>query len=306
MFKTLKFGFQSLKKLFRKSGTNFFAKIKNIFSKPLDQDQIEILEKTLYEADLGTSCVEYFMQAIKDYHKEHPQATSEDYIDLMKKKALDILQTQKEEKKVLTKPQVILVVGINGSGKTTTIAKLAKLYKDQRLKVLIVGGDTFRAAAKEQLAHWTDKIGVSIVSGEPKQDPASLLYDAIAKAQSQDFDIVICDTAGRLESKSNLLQEMTKISRVAKKQDPEAPHEVLMTVDATLGNTAIDQVKVFHEVLPLTGLILTKMDSTSKGGSVLALYRELQIPIQYIGFGETLDGIGSFDAESYVDALFSL
>jgi fused signal recognition particle receptor len=205
----------------------------------------------------------------------------------------------------LHEPHLILIVGTNGSGKTTSCAKLAKLYKDQGKKVLLVAADTFRAAAIEQLEIWSSRLGIEIVKGLPGGDPAAIVFDALTKAKAKHFDIVIADTAGRLDSKKELMNELDKVRRVSDKCCPGAPHETMLVLDATTGQSAIEQARVFNQFTPLSSLILTKLDGSAKGGIVLAIYRQLGIPVHFVGTGEKEGDFASFDVDEYLDGLFS-
>ena len=263
-----------------------------------------MLEEILYEADLGSSVVEYFIEHISLFSKKHPNASKEDYLDELEKIALSILEKDAPTLGKDGYPKVIFMVGVNGSGKTTSIAKLAKLYKEEGKKVLLACGDTFRAAAKEQLQMHAQALGVDIVLSKHGADPGAVIYDAMEKAKHGLYDIIIFDTAGRLESKMELLDELKKIQRVARKLDPSAPHEVYLTIDAGLGGNCVTQVENFQKYIPITGLILTKIDSTSKGGVALSIYKKHAIAIVYVGFGETLCDFSPFDAKLYAKALF--
>jgi fused signal recognition particle receptor len=201
---------------------------------------------------------------------------------------------------------VILVVGVNGSGKTTSIAKLAKNSKEAGQKVIVAAGDTFRAGAIDQLTHWADKIGVEIVKSKAGGDPSGVAYDALSAASARGADVVIIDTAGRLQNKTDLMHELEKIRRVCTKHIASAPHQTLLVLDATTGQNAIDQAEVFHKFTPLTGLILTKLDGSAKGGVVLAIYKKLSIPVQWIGVGEGENDLMPFDPKEYVEALFDI
>jgi fused signal recognition particle receptor len=202
-------------------------------------------------------------------------------------------------------PTILLVVGVNGVGKTTTIAKLAYRYQKKGKKVLLVAGDTFRAGAIEQLAVWAERIKVDIVTHPANSDPSSVMYDAIKKATSEGYDILLCDTAGRLQTKVNLMNELSKMKRVLQTFMPDAPHETLLVVDATTGQNGMSQAKAFKEATDVSGIILTKLDGTSKGGIVLAIRHEMGIPIKYIGLGEAVDDLEVFDIESYLYGLFA-
>ena len=200
-------------------------------------------------------------------------------------------------------PTVLLVVGVNGVGKTTTIAKLAYRYKKQGKKILLVAGDTFRAGAIEQLTIWSERLGVDIVAGKENQDPSSVCYDGIKKAKEGKYDLVICDTAGRLQNKTNLMQELSKMKRVIAKEIDSAPHEIFLVIDATTGQNGVIQAKAFKDCTSLTGVIITKMDGTSKGGIILAIRDELSIPVRFIGLGEKMDDLEEFDLDQYLYSL---
>ena len=200
-------------------------------------------------------------------------------------------------------PTVVLFVGVNGVGKTTTIGKLASVYKNKDKKVMLVAGDTFRAGAIEQLQVWGERTGTKVISGESK-DPSSVIYDALDEAVRDKYDVVFVDTAGRLQNKENLMEELAKINRVIKKIIPEAPHETLLVIDATTGQNGISQAKAFKEITDITGIVLTKLDGTAKGGIVLAIKEEVNIPVKFVGLGEGVDQIEAFDIEKYIYGLF--
>ena len=305
MFKFIKTGLSKVSKALNKTASFFKGRLTNIFSAPMDEDRLEMLEEILYEADLGSSVVEDFIGKIRSFAKANPDAPKESYIKKLEEIAFSILDKDIEVVNH-TKPvgaKVILLVGVNGSGKTTTIAKLGKFYKDQGKKVLFACGDTFRAAATEQLQVHAKNLDIDIVLAKHGADPGAVIFDAIEKGKTG-YDIVICDTAGRLESKIELLEELKKIDSVIKKQDSGAPHETFLTIDAGLGQTCIDQVEKFQSFVNLTGLILTKVDSTAKGGIALSIYKKHQIPISYVGFGEKVCDFSPFEAKSYAKALF--
>lgn len=301
--------FTFFKNKYKKIKSSLVSKIKNLFSKPIDENTLEELEQVLYEADLGSEVTEYFISRLSDYYKKNRQATMQDFLDTMKSLANDILEEPHNKEPALPKegePLVILLVGINGSGKTTSAAKLAAKYKKQKKKVLVAAGDTFRAAAVEQLTYWANKVGVDIVKNQLGSDPSSVIFDAIAKAKASQYDVVIADTAGRLESKTDLMKELEKINRVIKKQIPDAPHQTLLVLDSTIGQSAIEQAKIFHQFCPLSGLILTKLDGSAKGGIILSIYKNMMIPIEYVGLGESEEDFETFDKKQYLDALFSI
>lgn len=201
---------------------------------------------------------------------------------------------------------VVLVIGVNGVGKTTTVGKLAGKLKGQGRRVLIAAADTFRAAAGEQLSEWADRAGVDMIGGSEGSDPASVIFDAVNAAKARNIDVLLCDTAGRLHNKKNLMEELKKINRIIDREFPDAHRENLVVLDATTGQNALQQAKEFGEVADLTGIILTKMDGTAKGGIAVAIQSQLQIPVKYIGVGETIEDLQKFDADQFVDALFSV
>ena len=274
-----------------------YQKIKRIFFPgELTAERKEELEQTLYEADLGSTVVQELIDSIDE----------KDISNSLKKKALEILQAPPiTSVESINSPHVILMIGVNGAGKTTTTAKLANHYQKLGKKVLVAAADTFRAGAIEQLDVWAKKLNLDIVKGRQGADPSSVIFDALESGKSKKADIVIVDTAGRLESKEHLMKELDKIYRVMKKFDPTAPHEVLLVLDATLGQNIKDQALNFHKYSPITGFVVTKLDGSSKGGIILRLYREMGIKTKWIGLGEAADDLLSFDAERYVEALFS-
>ena len=307
MFGLFKTGFQKIKKALSKTGMFLKRELKALFAKPLDETTIENLEKVLFEADLGSGIVSDFISAVQTFHKHHPKATPNDYLKELQRCSQEILNTPplvSGSEPPIGYSKVILIVGVNGAGKTTTLAKLAHLYKEEGEKVLIAAGDTFRAAAIEQLELWTNKIKVDLVKTHMGADSSGVLYDALMKGRSKEYSVILCDTAGRLESKTDLMHELEKLTRTCHKFDESAPHETYLIVDASLGQTALEQARIFHKFTPLTGIILTKIDGSAKGGIALSIYRELKIPIKFITFGETIDDIAPFNSEEYTKALF--
>jgi len=254
--------------------------------------------------DLGGVLVEELLGEIQLFYKKHPESTQEDFICWMKKFMLSLfVQTESPLLRDYPQGALILVVGVNGSGKTTTIGRLAHYYKNEGKKVLVAPGDTFRAAAKEQLSIWANRAKVTMVDS-PSKDPAGVVYEALQKGQNEKFDLIIADTAGRLDAKVELMRELEKVIRTAKKLQPDAPHEVLYILDATLGQNGLDQLKAFMQVCPVSGICLTKMDGTAKGGVALRVQKELKIPILWVGLGEGLDDLQPFDANHFVESLF--
>lgn len=296
-----------MKSALAKKGALLGNKIRALFKANLDAKTLEQLEQLLFEADLGLETARELTQKVQEIHQQNPALDAEGLLTAIRGDILKILSQQSSELVSVPKeegPMVILIVGVNGNGKTTTVAKLANLFHNNKKKVLIAAADTFRAAAIEQLEVWAQRINVDIVKGKPMCDPAAVVFDAMAAGKARQADVVLIDTAGRLHTKTHLMQELEKIKRTCKKQSPNAPHETLLVLDATTGQNAIDQAKTFHQFTPITGLVLTKLDGSAKGGIVVSIYRQLGIPVKFIGIGESLDDLEPFQPESFVNALF--
>jgi len=304
----LKAGYHKLKNALAKSGSLLGNKLRALFSKGLDEHTLNQLEQILYEADLGVSTAQELTKKIQEIHRNNPKLDAEDLLNELKKELVNRLSLFSTEMVSVTKeqgPLIILVVGVNGNGKTTSVAKLAKRFQDSGLKVLVGAADTFRAAAIEQLEIWAQRLQIDIVKGAPKSDPAAVAFDAANAGKARGHDVIIIDTAGRLHTKTNLMQELEKIRRSCKKINPAAPHETLLVLDATTGQNAVDQAKTFHKYAPISGLILTKMDGTAKGGIVLSIQKEVGVPVKFIGVGEGIEDLEPFDPESFVNTLFA-
>lgn len=278
-------------------------KIRALFSGDARDETFDELEKLLYEADLGAKTAAELVDKIRDVSRKQ-KLTSEEVLAFLEREILSMLPEVKP-KAVTHSPHVILMVGVNGSGKTTSLAKLASYYLGVGKKVLIAAGDTFRAAAIEQLETWSERLGADFVKAQPKSDPSAVAFDALQAAKSRGIDVVLIDTAGRLQTKTDLMQELAKIHRVCKKQISSAPHETLLVLDATIGQNALDQARTFHEFTPITGIILTKLDGTAKGGIAIAIQKELKLPILWVGSGESSDDLAPFDPKAFVSALLS-
>ena len=273
------------------------------FTKKIDQEFYDELEMTLIAADVGYAATQQIITQLKDRVKKEKLEDGSELKDLLKKILSELLkQIEKPLIHIKTTPFVILVVGVNGAGKTTTIGKLTKLLLDEGKSVLIAAGDTFRAAAKEQLQVWGDRNNVSVIS-QNTGDPSAVIFDAMQSAKAKGIDIVIADTAGRLPTQKHLIDELTKIKKVIQKFDETAPHETILVLDANTGQNAINQIKVFNEAVSLTGLIMTKLDGTAKGGIVAAIAKEQPIPLRFIGVGEKIDDLKIFSAEDYVEGM---
>ena len=276
--------------------------------KAVNEDYFEELEEILIEADVGVNLtlkiIEEVLEDSKKQKISEPKLINELVVDKMflgyATKGGNIVN---EIQFVNDGPTVLLVAGVNGVGKTTTIAKLAKRYIDQGKKVMLCAADTFRAGATEQLTVWAERLGCKIVVGKPESDPASVAYDGAKQAKESRTDLLIVDTAGRLQNKINLMNELGKISRVVSKEIPGAPHEAFLVIDATTGQNGVIQAKQFKECVPLTGIVITKMDGTSKGGIILAIRDELGLPVRFIGLGEKMDDLEDFDLDKYLYGL---
>ena len=271
----------------------------------LDDEFLDDMEAVLLSGDLGLATTEKVMGKIRQGMHEGKIKETGDVLPYMKDAVAEMLTADNEgSKEVMHHPEVILVVGVNGVGKTTTIGKLAAYYRNQGKKVLLAAADTFRAAASEQLTVWAERTGSDIVKHSEGADPAAVAYDAVSAAKARDVDVVLIDTAGRLQTKVNLMSELSKISRVVKKIIPDAPHQTLLVLDATTGQNAISQAKKFSEVAPVTGVVLTKLDGTAKGGVVLSVHEELHVPVKWVGVGEAVEDLQPFNAREFAEALF--
>lgn len=282
-----------------------------LVGKSIDDDLYEELETQLLLADLGMKTTQQVMQSLIQQSTHRQLKDGEALAALLKEQLTDILMpvskkldTTVEDDASDKTPFVILMVGVNGVGKTTTIGKLAKQFQAAGKTVMLAAGDTFRAAAVEQLEVWGERNNIPVISQYTGADSASVIFDAVASAKAKDADILIADTAGRLQNKDNLIEELKKVVRVLKKQIPDAPHEIMLTLDASTGQNALSQTKVFNEAIGVTGINLTKLDGTAKGGVIFALANEFGIPVRYIGVGEGIEDLRAFSAEEFVDALF--
>lgn len=307
VFQFLKSSFNKVKAALSKTRSFLGAKIRALFLGKIDENTLESLEQLFYEADLGIKVSMELTEKVKTLYHKNPQLDAEGFIQEIQTDLISILKRTPHQMKELTKeegPLVILIVGVNGNGKTTTVAKLAKKYHDLGKKVLIGAADTFRAAAIEQLELWAERIGVDIVKGKPNSDAAAVVFDALQAAKYREMDVVIIDTAGRLHTRHDLMRELEKIRKTCLKVIPNSPQETLLILDATVGQNGIDQAKIFHQFTPLSGLVLTKLDGTAKGGIVLNIHSQLSLPVKFIGVGEGMDDIEVFDPEDFVKALF--
>jgi fused signal recognition particle receptor len=294
-----------------KTRDNFSTKVNDLVARyrKVDEDFFEELEEILIQADVGFNTVMELIEELKMEVKRKNIRETVDVQSVISEKLVEIYENGKDSQSTLNIQEngltVILFVGVNGVGKTTTIGKLAHKFKTEGKKVLLAAGDTFRAGAIDQLEVWGDRVGVEVIKQGEGSDPAAVMYDAIQAAKARKADILLCDTAGRLQNKVNLMNELEKVKRVIEREIPGAPHEVLLVLDATTGQNALIQAKTFKEVTNVSGIVLTKLDGTAKGGIVLAIRNELEIPVKFVGLGEKMDDLQEFDAEKYVYGLFS-
>jgi fused signal recognition particle receptor len=303
----MKFSLERLKAGLTKTKGSLLGKISQaVRLRPkIDQELLDQLEEILIKADVGPSTTGKIMEGLKEQSRKEKIEDSNRLIGLLKTQVAAVLGPTETPREPVASPQVIMMVGVNGTGKTTSIAKLAKDYSDQGKKVLVAACDTFRAAAVEQLAVWAERVGVEVVKSQPNQDPASVAFDAIKSACARNLDVVIADTAGRLHTKTNLMEELKKIKRVMGKALPGAPHEVLLVIDATTGQNGLSQVRMFKEAVEVTGIFLTKLDGTAKGGIMIGIADQFNVPVKYVGLGEKPDDFQKFDATWFAEALFS-
>lgn len=297
--------FDKLKQGLSKTKSSFDSKMNDVFStfRKVDEDLLEELEEILIMSDIGIETSTDIVAKLRDRIKKENIKDVEMVKEVLREEMVKILSENDNEVKLETTPSVILVVGVNGVGKTTSIGKIANNLKKEGKKVVIAAADTFRAAAVEQLEIWANRANCDIIKRNEGTDPASVIFDAIKTAKASNADVLICDTAGRLHNKKYLMDELLKIERVVEKELPEASKEVLLVLDATTGQNAIQQVKAFKETTPLTGIILTKLDGTAKGGVVLGIVNENKIPVKFIGIGEQIDDMERFDPEDFAKAI---
>ncbi len=267
---------------------------------------LEHLEQALYEADLGVQTSKELTSKIRTIHQKDRELKPDELLARLQQELLEILEKDTKPKPELSpSPHVVLIVGVNGNGKTTATAKLAKRYQAAGKSVMVAAADTFRAAAVEQLEIWAHRLGIDIVKGAPKSDPAAVAFDALSAAKARGSDVVLIDTAGRLHTKIPLMQELEKIRRTCQKVVPSSPHEVLLVLDATTGQNGVEQAQTFFKFVPISGLVLTKIDGTAKGGVAINIQRQLGIPIQFLGTGEGVEDLEPFEASTFVKSLFN-
>ncbi|MBU0520075.1 signal recognition particle-docking protein FtsY [bacterium] len=302
--------FSKLKNGLTKTRAKLGGQIRSIISShsKISEELYDELEETLITADVGIDSTLAILETLREkVRKVSTNGDPEIIYDLLTDTIDEVMRPAAEEKPLNLghTPSVILIVGVNGSGKTTTIAKLTYHFLKQNKKVLLAAADTFRAAATEQIVEWGDRLGVQVIQQGHGADPAAVAFDALQSAKARGFDILIVDTAGRLHNKANLMHELEKIYRAMKKQDPEAPHEVFLVLDGTTGQNALQQAKIFQETSGVTGLVITKLDGTAKGGAVIPICRELGIPLRFIGIGEKMEDLEPFDPSAFARALLA-
>jgi len=305
----MKFSLKRLKEGLTKTKDSLVGRVKEVVGlhKKIDEELLEELEEALIKSDVGIGATDRIIGGLKERVKQEKPEDNDRIVGLIKDEVKDIFGNNGHRESFFDaseKPLVIMLVGVNGTGKTTSIGKLANTFKQSGKSVLLAACDTFRAAAIEQLEIWSQRVGCEFVRSSPGADSAAVAFDAVQAAQSRGIDIVLIDTAGRLHTKVNLMEELKKIKRVIQKADPTAPHEILLAIDATTGQNGIQQVKVFDEAIDLTGLILTKLDGTAKGGIVIAIADEFKVPVRFVGLGETIDDLDEFSSKDFVEALF--
>lgn len=300
--------FKRLVKGLSKTRENIVSGIDSIFSgfSSIDDDFYEEIEEILIMGDIGINATTAIIENLKEKVKEQKIKEPEECKELLMNSIMEQMNVGETAYEFEKRQSVVLVIGVNGVGKTTSVGKLAGKLKDQGKRVVLAAADTFRAAAGEQLGEWANRAGVEMIGGQEGADPASVVYDAVAAAKARKADVLLCDTAGRLHNKKNLMEELKKIDRILTREFPDAYRETLVVLDGTTGQNALAQAKQFNEVADITGIILTKLDGTAKGGIAVAIQSELGIPVKYIGVGETIEDLEKFDAKQFVEALFNV
>ncbi|BCJ85161.1 signal recognition particle receptor FtsY [Effusibacillus dendaii] len=299
--------FSKFKEGLSKTRDSFMDKVEAVFTRrKIDEEFFEELEEQLIMADVGVQTATILIEQLRVEVKKRKLTDAAELKPVLQEKLAEMMGADMSA--LTMNPDgltVVLIVGVNGVGKTTTIGKLAHKYKSEGKKVILAAGDTFRAGAIEQLDIWGQRVGVDVIKHQAGSDPAAVVFDGVQAAKARKADLLIVDTAGRLHNKTNLMDELNKIYRVVKREIPDAPHEVLLVLDATTGQNALQQAKIFGEATGVTGLVLTKLDGTAKGGIVVAIRQQMQIPVKFVGLGEKMDDLQEFDPEAFVEALFS-
>ncbi len=299
--------FDKLKKGISKTKTQVFDRVSYAIraKKKIDEDLLEEIEEILISGDVGVEATRHIIEEVKKRVKRERYEDSEDLFRILKEEVANAFPRDDfRETHLPANPYIILIVGVNGTGKTTSIAKLANRFQQQGKKVLLAAGDTFRAAAIEQLQEWADRVQVELVKHQSGSDPAAVVFDALQAARSRGAEVIIIDTAGRLHTKVNLMEELKKIRRVIQKVVPQAPHLSLLVLDATTGQNALNQARQFIDSAGVNGIVLTKLDGTAKGGAIIGIAHELKIPVRYVGVGEAMDDLQPFDPQLYAEGLF--
>ncbi|GAX90394.1 signal recognition particle-docking protein FtsY [Effusibacillus lacus] len=299
--------FSKFKEGLAKTRDSFMDKVGAVFNRRrIDEEFYEELEEQLIMADVGVTTVMTLMEELRAEVKRRKIEDATDLKPILQEKLVELMGTEMAALNLNpTGMTVIMIVGVNGVGKTTTIGKLAHRLKSEGKKVVLAAGDTFRAGAIEQLEVWGQRVGVDVIKHQQGSDPAAVVYDGVQAAKSRKADVLIVDTAGRLHNKTNLMDELNKVYRVLKREIPDAPHEVLLVLDATTGQNALQQAKIFGEATGVTGLVLTKLDGTAKGGIVIAIRDQMEIPVKFVGLGEKVDDLAEFDPKQFVEAIFT-
>ncbi len=295
----------NLKEGLKKTTSSFFGAVSDVFSGKIDEELLEELTDLLVAADVGVETAEYICKQLKEAAKGKDVSSKEDFILLLSEVLAELMEPETSFN-LSGNPAVILVIGVNGVGKTTTIGKLAAKYKNEGKRVIVAAADTFRAAAIEQLEVWCDRAGVDIIKQQQGSDPAAVVFDAVNAAKARNADILIVDTAGRLHNKKNLMEELSKISKIVVKQSEESSVETLLVLDGSTGQNGVSQAKLFSESSYITGIVLTKLDGTAKGGVCVAIKKELSIPVRFIGVGEGVEDLLTFDPKVYSKAVLGI
>ncbi len=295
---------RSLRDGLTKTRNNFTEKIGSlILGEKIGESFLDELEEALIASDVGVETASFVLKDLKERFKRNELSSPEQVKDRLRQILFEILSARSPIFSLTASPSAVLVVGVNGTGKTTTIGKLANRLQAEGKKVMLAAGDTFRAAASEQLSIWGARTGIPVIKHKEGADPSAVVFDAVSAAKARAVDVLIVDTAGTLHTKSNLMEELKKIRRILSRELPGAPHETLLVLDGNTGQNALVQAKMFHETVGVTGIVLTKLDGTSKGGIVFAIYKELLIPVKFVGIGEAIEDLKSFDPREFVDAL---
>lgn len=306
ILKSLKAGYSHVVQALKKTGSLLSAPLTALFKNKVDPQALEKLEQLFYEADFGVELASELTQKVKLHYQENPEITPEEAINYIQGLLISELSTVSSKIELMPQgPTIIAIIGVNGNGKTTSIAKIGKYFREQGQNVLLAAADTYRAAAIDQLEIWADRLSLQIVKGAPKSDPSAVAFDAVTAAKSRDINVLLIDTAGRLHTKVPLMQELEKMRRTIKKVIPEAPHETLLVIDANNGQNGIDQARTFNKFMPLTGLIITKLDGRAKGGIIFQIHRQLGIPVKFLGVGEGADDLQPFDSQAFCEAIFA-